>query len=180
VFLTRTARQKAERLRDEIRDFLRENCGLELSAEKTRITHVRDGYEFLGFNISVDVGHAGNPASKLRVGRKAITNIQKRLGDILRYCPTQDSISVRLERASAVIRGWSKYFKIAHNFSQVAHATAFIAVDAGQWSHPGPRVRTTSYLSTALQTSIWRTAWTTSRHSVCAVVPFCGTAASQA
>ena len=33
----------------------------------------------------------------------------------------QESISVRLERASAVIRGWSNYFKIAHNFSQVAH-----------------------------------------------------------
>jgi hypothetical protein len=35
--------------------------------------------------------------------------------------PMQKSISVRLERASAVIRGWSNYFKIAHNFSQVAH-----------------------------------------------------------
>ena len=54
------SRERAERLRDEIRDFLRETCGLELSAEKTRITHVRDGYDFLGFNISVDVGKSGN------------------------------------------------------------------------------------------------------------------------
>jgi len=127
VFLTRTDRQKAERLRDEIRNFLRETCGLELSAEKTRITHVRDGYDFLGFNISVDVGKAGNLVPKLRVGRKAITNIQTRLGTILRYCPTQDSIAVRLDRASAVIRGWSNYFKSAHNFSQVAHGLDYNA-----------------------------------------------------
>jgi hypothetical protein len=33
----------------------------------------------------------------------------------------QESISVRLERASAVVRGWSNYFKVADNFSQVAH-----------------------------------------------------------
>ena len=76
VFLTRSSREQAERLRDEIRDFLRETCGLELSAEKTRITHVRDGYDFLGFNISVGVGKSGNLVPKVRVGRKAITNIQ--------------------------------------------------------------------------------------------------------
>ena len=120
MFLTRCNRQYAERLRDEIRDFLRETCGLELSAEKTRITHVRDGYDFLGFNISVGVGKSGKLVPKIKVGRKAITNIQTRLGEALRYRPMQESISVRLVRASAVIRGWSNYFKIAHNFSQVA------------------------------------------------------------
>ena len=46
----------------------------------------------------------------------------------------QESISVRLDRASAVIRGWSNYFKIAHNFSKVAngldHKAFWIAVKA--------------------------------------------------
>ena len=128
VFLTRCDRQRAERLRDEIRTFLRETCGLELSTEKTRITHVRDGYDFLGFNISVGVGKTGKVVPKAKVGRKAITNIRKGLGEALRHRPTQESISVRLERASAVIRGWSNYFRIAHNFSGVAHGldhTAF-------------------------------------------------------
>ena len=119
VFLTRS-RKHAERLRDEIRDFLRETCGLELSAEKTRITHVRDGYDFLGFNISVGVGKSGNVVPKIKVGRKAIANVQRSLGEALQHRPAQESISVRLVCASAVIRGWSNYFKIAHNFSKVA------------------------------------------------------------
>ena len=121
VCLTRASREQAERLRDEIRDFLRNFCGLELSADKTRITHVRDGYDFLGFNIQVGVGRSGRLVPRLRVGRKAIARIQARLGEVLRYCPTSVSISVRLDDASAVIRGWSNYFKIAHNFSKVAH-----------------------------------------------------------
>jgi RNA-directed DNA polymerase len=127
VCLTRASRKQAEKLRDEIRDFLRETCGLELSAEKTRITHVRDGYDFLGFNISVDVGHSGNLVPKIRVGRKAIANVQTRLGEVLRYRPMQESISDRLVSASTVIRGWSSYFKIAHNFSQVAHGLDYSA-----------------------------------------------------
>jgi len=121
VYITRCSRKYAERLKDEIRDFLRETCGLELSAEKTRTTHVRDGYDFLGFNISVGVGKSGELVPKIKVGRKAITNIQTRLDEALRYRPMQESISVRLARASAVIRGWSNYFKAAHNFKQVAH-----------------------------------------------------------
>ena len=121
-FLRAASREQAERLRDEIRNFLHETCGLELSAEKTRITHVRDGYDFLGFNISVGCWQMhGKAVPKVKVGRKAITNIQHRLGEVLRYRPMQESISVRLERASTVIRGWSNYFKTAHNFSQVAH-----------------------------------------------------------
>lgn len=127
VFLTRCDRRYAERLRDEIRNFLRENCGLELSAEKTRITHVRGGYDFLGFHISVGVGKTGKQTAKVRVGQKAITNIQRRLNSALRYCPTQEGISIRLARTSAVIRGWSNYFKIAHNFPKVAHGLDYNA-----------------------------------------------------
>jgi group II intron reverse transcriptase/maturase len=127
VFLTRCDRQYAERLRDEIRDFLRETCGLELSAEKTRTTHVRDGYDFLGFNVSIGVGKSGELVPKIRVGRKALTHLQTRLGEALRYRPMQESISVRLSRGSAVIRGWSNYFKIAHNFSKVAHGLDYNA-----------------------------------------------------
>jgi len=134
VFLTRSSRERAERLRDEIYHFLRETCGLELSAEKTRITHVRDGYDFLGFHLLVGVGKSGELVPKVRVGRKAITNIQRRLEEVIRHRPTQEGISVRLVGASAVIRGWSNYFKIAHNFSQVAasldHKAFWIAVKA--------------------------------------------------
>jgi group II intron reverse transcriptase/maturase len=121
VFTTRCDRQYAERLRDEIRDFLRKSCGLELSAEKTRITHVRDGYAFLGFNISVGVGKSGKMVPKVRVGRKAITNVQRGLSEAVRHRPAQESISARLVRASAVIRGWSNYFKVAHNYLGVAN-----------------------------------------------------------
>jgi 5-methylcytosine-specific restriction endonuclease McrA len=42
------------------------------------------------------------------------------LNEVTRYRPSQESIDTRVQNTSAVIRGWSNYFKIAHNFSAVA------------------------------------------------------------
>jgi group II intron reverse transcriptase/maturase len=134
VFLTRSHKRHAEKLRDAIRDFLWETCGLRLSEEKTRITHVRDGYDFLGFHLQVGTGRSGQLVTKVRIGQKAISNLQLRLNEALRYRPSRESIVTRIQRASAVIRGWSNYFRIAHNFPTVAshfdHDSFWIATKA--------------------------------------------------
>ena len=71
VFITRSSQQHAERLRDRIRALLTQHCGVELSLEKTRITHVRDGFDFLGFHLELGVGRNGTYVPKVRVPRKA-------------------------------------------------------------------------------------------------------------
>ena len=95
---------------------------------------MRDGYDFLGFHISAGIGKSGTVVPKVKVGRKAITNIQTRLGEVLCHRPSQESVSVRLEHASAVIRGWANYFKVAHNYAKVAgaldHKAYWMAVKA--------------------------------------------------
>lgn len=49
-------RAQAEALRQELYQFLKEELKLELSCEKTRITHVAEGFEFLGFLIERNIG----------------------------------------------------------------------------------------------------------------------------
>jgi len=120
VFLTRADKRYAETLRDRIQKFLYDTSGLELSVEKTHITHVRDGFDFLGFHLEKSVGQNGKLVPKIKVGQKAISNIRLRLNEVARYRPSQEDISTRVEKVSSVIRGWSNYYKIAHNFSAVA------------------------------------------------------------
>jgi RNA-directed DNA polymerase len=129
VFLTRTNKRYAESLRDEIREFLNRTAGLSLSIEKTHITHVRDGFDFLGFHLKCDIGMAGKQVPKIKVGQKAKTNAIARLEKAIRYRPAQESIAVRIGRASAVIGGWSNYFKIAHDFSKVASTLDNVAFE---------------------------------------------------
>ena len=74
VFLTRTDKHYAESLKEEIRKFLQDQCGLELSVEKTKVTHVRDGFEFLGFRLEQGIGQKGKLVPKIKIGQKAISN----------------------------------------------------------------------------------------------------------
>ncbi|MEO2045816.1 MAG: group II intron reverse transcriptase/maturase [Pirellulales bacterium] len=57
---------------------------------------------------------------KIKVGLKAMKNIRLRLDEAIRYRTQQESVAVRLQRGSSVVRGWSNYYRIAHNFTNVA------------------------------------------------------------
>lgn len=134
VFITRGSKPQAEGLRDEIREFLDRECGLTLSAEKTQVTHVRDGFDFLGFRLILETGQGGKPVPKIKIGLKALQNIRERLREAMCRRPQQESVALRLQRGSAVVRGWSEYFRIAHNFTALAgsldHQAFWIAVKA--------------------------------------------------
>ena len=120
VFLTRASKRYAAMVREQIREFLDRECSLRLSEAKTHITHVRDGFDFLGFHLELSRGRANRPVPKIRAKTKAITNAVRNLDEAVRQRPGQESITLRMERASAIIRGWSNYFCIAHNFANVA------------------------------------------------------------
>jgi len=120
VFITRGSKKLAEDLREQIREFLIRECGLRLSEEKTHITHVRDGIDFLGFHIKMGIGQSGKLVPKIEITTKARTNVLKRLNETVRFRPQQESISNRIIRGSSVIIGWANYYRIAHNYSNVA------------------------------------------------------------
>jgi 5-methylcytosine-specific restriction endonuclease McrA len=110
---------------------------------------------------------------KVKVGRKAIANIQLRLGEALRYRPMQESISVRLGQTSAVIRGWSNYFKAAHNFSRVAHG-----LDHKAFWIAAKAICRKEDISTAKCFRRYRVGNTIGVHAACTLARFQDTAAS--
>lgn len=134
VFVTRASKRYAENLRDQIREFLYRECGLELSVEKTHVTHVRDGYEFLGFRLVHEIGQSGRPVPKIKISLKSKRNLRQRLEEAMRRRPHQESIALRIIRGSAVVRGWSEYYRIACDFTAKAatfdHWAFWIAVKA--------------------------------------------------
>jgi group II intron reverse transcriptase/maturase len=121
VFITRGSKRYAERLREEIARFLHKECSLELSVDKTHITHVRDGFSFLGFLLRCGIGKSGKIVPKIKVGQKGIQNFKRRIYDATRNVAHHISIAARIHRASQVVRGWGEYFRIAHNYSSVAN-----------------------------------------------------------
>jgi group II intron reverse transcriptase/maturase len=120
VFITRGSKRYAQELRDQIQSLLHHKCGVELSLEKTHITHVRDGFDFLGFHLELGIGKDGKYVAKIKVPRKAVADVVQSLNSAMRRRPQQESAACRIVRGSAIVRGWSHYYKIGHNFSKVA------------------------------------------------------------
>jgi RNA-directed DNA polymerase len=84
--------------------FLKER-GLELSEEKTRITHIDDGFDFLGFNVRKYAGKL-----LIKPSKKAIKSFLERIRETIKAnvaTKTEDLI----RQLNAKLRGWSNYFR---------------------------------------------------------------------
>lgn len=85
-------------------NFLKER-GLELSLEKTKITHINDGFDFLGFNIRKYEGKLLIKPSKVSI--KKISESLKETVQALGNALTAKLIG----NLNSKIRGWANYYK---------------------------------------------------------------------
>jgi RNA-directed DNA polymerase len=100
-----------------IRAFLKER-GLQLSEEKTLITHIDDGFDFLGKNIRKYKGKL-----LIKPSKPAIKALLEKVRDIIRSNPSlrQDLLIYRL---NPIIRGWVNYHRFTISkraFSRIDH-----------------------------------------------------------
>jgi RNA-directed DNA polymerase len=123
VVLVNGSQADTEALREDVTQALAP-WGLRLSRAKTHITHMSDGFDFLGFHIQwrrkrgtdkwyVYTFVADRPVRQLKAKIRALT----------RRLSQQDLGSV-LIRLNQIMRGWSAYFRHAvakHTFNSLAH-----------------------------------------------------------
>jgi hypothetical protein len=101
-----------------------EQLGVELHPQKTRIVHVRDGFEFLGYIIKRGQRKLYLPESKIRSRtRQGALYAYPKAKSIHRF---MDQVRQRTRRKSSrktkeliaelnpLLRGWGEYYKRAH------------------------------------------------------------------
>ena len=91
-------------MREIIRDFLTIR-GLELSLEKTLITHIDDGFDFLGWCFRKYKGKL-----LIKPSEKSIKSITQKLKTRVSYAKswTQDEL---IKNLNQIIRGWANYHR---------------------------------------------------------------------
>ncbi len=102
--VTCKTKEQAEQFVPVISEWLAENVGVELSVEKTRITHIDDGFNFLGFHVRKYDGQLlikPSKDSKLAVLRKI-----KGVLDSNKSVKTSKVIRL----LNPIIRGWGNYY----------------------------------------------------------------------
>src|SRR3972149_3881381 len=121
--VTCRTRTEAERVLAEATKILA-TLGVVLNREKTRIVHVRDGFEFLGYKIKRGSRPLRLPSEKIRSGARSGAlyaiprqkSIQHFKDQIRRRTRRKAPVSTRalIDQINPVIRGWGLYYCKAH------------------------------------------------------------------
>ena len=110
VVLCNGPKIQAEQMREELYEFLKTKLRLELSREKTRITHLNDGFKFLGFWIQRSQGSTGI-TTKIVIPKEAMEKVKAKIKMALPPSSHQDSVNAKIIGLNRLIRGWCQYYQ---------------------------------------------------------------------
>jgi RNA-directed DNA polymerase len=110
VVLVKGTRDHAEDLREEVAAVLRP-MGLRLSETKTKIAHIDEGFDFLGFRIQRQPKRgSGKPTVYTFPTKASLASVKARVRAMTRGA-TDQSLAVLCYRLGPVVRGWVNYFR---------------------------------------------------------------------
>jgi RNA-directed DNA polymerase len=132
-------RDDAHRVLAILRDWLAER-GLTLSADKTRIVHLTEGFDFLGFTVRRYKAPRTRTGYKLLITPSAdsVKRLRTRLCTEWHALAGQP-IGAIVKRLNPLIRGWANYFRISvatKTFSRLDHWMVTRELRYVQRKHP--------------------------------------------
>jgi RNA-directed DNA polymerase len=114
VVLCNGTKAQAEALREELSGFLNTQLRLELSQEKTTITHLNEGFEFLGVKIQRRRGRVGM-STHLRIPKGAVDRLRKRIIAATTPASHRDSVHTKILALNQHLSGWCRYYQHTAN-----------------------------------------------------------------
>lgn len=110
VVLVHGTQAHAEALRDEAATVLAP-MGLSLSEEKTRICHIDQGFDFLGFRIQRQPKRgSGKPCVYTFPNKAALASVKAKVRTATRQGQNRP-LALLLDRLAPILRGWANYFR---------------------------------------------------------------------
>lgn len=111
VVLVHGTKSEAEALKTEIADLLARSLKMTLSAEKTHITHINDGFVFLGFHIQAKTRGDGRRVVRTIPAKQALASVMSKIKKLTARGTTSLSLAEVLRTVNPVLRGWAAYFR---------------------------------------------------------------------
>ena len=110
VVLVSGTKTDAHAEKNALAEYLYRTTGLELSSEKTKVTCMTDGFEFLGFRFGMhwDKRYGYGPRVQIpKVKAKDLRrNVKQRTGR-----NTSSSLGNKLKEINPILRGWANYYR---------------------------------------------------------------------
>jgi RNA-directed DNA polymerase len=134
------SREDAERSAMVLSEWLNER-GLKLSPEKTRIVHLSEGFDFLGFNVrQYEKPLTTRHGWKLLIkpSKESVKKVRKKLRDEWRSL-TGQNVKTVVSRLNPIVRGWANYFRThvaSETFSALDHWMYYRELRYARRAHP--------------------------------------------
>src|SRR5262249_12146828 len=124
VVLCNGTKAQAHAMKEELGGFL-SIMGLKLSEEKTKVTHITEGFTFLGYRITRSIGGSGKMVPKVEIPQEAIKKFRYKISGMLAPNTHNHSTSAKIQALNRVIRGWCQYYRAtsgpARDFGKIEH-----------------------------------------------------------
>ena len=119
VILVSGNRDQAEHEKAELAHHLRQTMGLELSEEKTRISDLTEGFEFLGHRVR----HKWHPKfglmPRVEIPKSRRADLRYVVKQLTKRASTKRSLLHLLRKLNPILRGWGNYYRFCTGASQI-------------------------------------------------------------
>jgi RNA-directed DNA polymerase len=160
VILSNDGIQGVTQAKAEVKEFLATELHLELSEEKTQVTHVNAGYDFLGFHIQ-RTQPEGKWVVHLRPTEKGKDKVKRKIKDLTSRGWTWMDEYTRLTTLNAIVSGWAEYYKYTSLLEDIEEITRYTWFRYFAWllkKHKGSHKH--ELIATKTDTIYGRTRWT--------------------
>lgn len=155
VIVVRGTREQAEAVRNEAARVLRDELEMELSEEKTLVTHVDDGFEFLGHRIK-RIAWRKHKVAFTYPSKRSVEAVKYRLKSLTTRTSTNLSLRTLLLHLNSVLRGWATYFRYDASKRTLAYIDNFAWWRVFRWLRKKHPTRNIQYLKYRYCGGRWR------------------------
>ena len=109
VIIVKGSRSQAENIREEVKDFL-VNLNLTLNMEKTYLTHVNDGFVFLGHRVIRKRGGRGKMRVVTQIPQEKVRGFSQKITKLLSSNHSINKVEM-IRKLNYLVTGWTNFYR---------------------------------------------------------------------
>ena len=97
--------------KEALANYLRQTTGLELSPEKTKITAVTEGFEFLGFHVTMRWDKRYGYFPRIEIPKAKAADLRHKIKRCTKVDTNFVALGNKLSELNFILRGWAAYYR---------------------------------------------------------------------
>ncbi len=130
IILSNGTKEATTEMKVEVANYLANELRLELSQEKTKVTHVDDGFDFLGFHVR---RFRKGKGVMIKPTKGNIQRMRDKISGILSRKNHEASVVGVISVLNRAIRGWANYYKFVNSAKVFNSLDYYLGMKFQKW-----------------------------------------------